>query len=274
MNRDSTWIVVDVSSLAYRAFHSMRDLTFEGLPTAVCYGMLRDILYLRDLFSTDNFVFTFDRGKSKRVEIYPEYKGQRRDEIVKDEQQVALRKSVRVQIKRMHDTILPELGYKNIVSATGFESDDLIAAICDRYVWQPFVLVSSDHDLWQLLSEQHLIWSPAKKKAVTAKSFRQEWGLIPQQWADVLALAGCTTDNVKGLRGVGPKTAAKYLRGELTKGRIFELIQSSTQLWQSNLELVKLPFRDTPCWTIKQDDVTAKKWGQVCRTLGINSLRY
>lgn len=267
-------LVVDVSGLAYRAFHSMRELSFEGLPTAVSYGVLRDVLYLRDLFYTNRFVFVFDRGKSLRNAIYPQYKEHRKDAITQDAEKVALRKSLRVQIRRFHDDVLPELGYRNVISAYGYESDDLMAKLCEDYPQQEMMLITSDHDMFQLLGKNVMMWSPSKKRVITAELFRADWGISPTQWADVLALAGCATDNVKGVHGVGPKTAIKFLRGDLVKGKAFEAIVNSNELWKSNLELVRLPFKGTPSWDLQDDDVTERRWSKVTRSLGITSLRY
>lgn len=268
------WLVFDVSALAYRAYHTLRDLSYEGIPTAITYGILRDVLSLRDRFGSNSFVFTFDRGKSKRCELSPEYKSQRKKQIEDDPEQIAIRKSIRQQIRTFHDEILPALGYANIVSQQGYEADDLMASLIFQYPQQKIILVGSDHDLFQLLSDNVSMWSIAKKKLLNGMTFRREWGISPSQWADVLAIAGCSTDNVKGVKGVGPKTAVKFLAGSLQKGAIFDRIVQSSSLWRDNLKLVQLPFAGTKPVEFKQDIVTGKRFNRVLKDLGIRSLRY
>lgn len=266
------WVLFDMSGLAYRAFYSMRGLTYEGVPTAVTFGVLRDVLYFRDLFQPSQFLFCFDVGPSKRKEIYPDYKENR--STPSDPEQAAMRKAVHGHLRVLMDDVLPELGYANIVGLHGYESDDLMAAVCGKYTQQAMVIVSADHDMYQCLTEHVSIWQPNKKKMVTRQSFTDEWGIGPSQWADVLALSGCSTDNVKGIKGVGEKTAVRFLSGSLTSGKVFDSIVANSKLWQSNLELVRLPFQKTPAWKIKEDSVTGKKWQQTLRRFGITSLRY
>lgn len=269
---NNIWIVLDVSGLAYRAFYSMRGLTFEGIPTAVTYGVLRDIIFLRDRFQSDKFVFCFDRGKSKRCEIYPQYKYKRRQE---SEEQSQCRKAVRHQIKILREEVLPDLGYRNLLSQPGYEADDLMGTLAqDCHGQRRMVFVSSDHDLFQLLSDTVAQWLPQKKQLINGPEFERVWGIRPSFWAEVLAIVGCSTDNVVGIKGVGIQTAVRYLRGEMLPARMLSRISDGREIIERNLELVRLPYPGTTRFGLVDDRTDSRCWSRVLKQWGIQTLRY
>lgn len=267
------WLILDVSYLAYRNFHAMGQLAHEGVGTAVAYGIFRDVAELKDRFGVDNVAFAFDRGRPLRTALLATYKGERRKNAKENPEVAEARKEVHEQIKRMHRTLLPEAGYRNILSAEGFEADDIIAKVVIEHTDKSFIIVAADSDLYQLLDSRTSMWNPSKKKLLTETWFRNAYGLSPIQWGDVKALAGCSSDNVPGIEGVGEKTAVKYLSGALSTGKVFERIVHHHQLWQRNLQLVRLPYQGTPSFDLVPDRVTARSEGAVLDSLGIRSLR-
>lgn len=269
------WLVLDVSNLCYRALYTTGQLSFDGQATGVMYGMFRDVMNLQTLFNTDRVVFCFDGGYDNRLEIYPEYKQRRRiirESLSADEQQVKI--ALREQIDLLRTQYLYDAGFVNVVYQEGFEADDLIASICHGLGKdEKAIVVSTDQDLWQLLSCRVLIWNPVKKKSITEESFSAEWGISPSQWADVKAIAGCSSDEVPGIRGVGDKTAVKFLAGTLkSDSKIYNRIVSGSALWERNLLLTRLPIKGTKKIELGKDEMSREKWDWVMECIGAKSL--
>jgi DNA polymerase-1 len=272
----TTWLLLDVSNLAHRIFHAVDSLSYGGEPTEVLFGVFRDMVELQDRYETNHIAFAFDGGIDKRKEIYPNYKGSR-FEIINDmtEEQKEARRGLKRQIYRLRTKYLPLAGFKNIFWQEGYEADDVIASVCLESSSRDteIIIVSSDSDLFQLLSPYVLVYNPLKKKIVTAKSFQDTHGVSPVQWADVKAIAGCRTDNIQGIRGIGDVSASKFISGTLPKGKKFDLIiEDQGECWDRNLKLVRLPFPGTEKFTLVDDEVTNERWNRVMKSLGMRSL--
>jgi hypothetical protein len=100
-----------------------------------------------------------------------------------------------------------------------------------------------------------------------------EWGIDPHSWADVKAIAGCHSDCVEGVRGIGERRAAKYLRGELPADSThFMAIWRNKSVWEHNLPLVKLPWPGVEEFHLEDDGDNEGEWRAVMRSLGMTSL--
>lgn len=261
-------LLIDTNNLAWRAQHTTGKFSHKGKMTGVAYGVLRELEKLKDKFGPGiRPVFLFDKGRPKRLELYPEYKANR--EL--DEE----RQSVRDQVDRLRRVILPRMGYRNVFAKKGFEADDLLAAISDSYrgnLGVAVIIVSGDHDFYQCLGLNVTQYQPIQNRVYTAKALEDEFGIPPGKWARVKAMAGCTTDNIVGIKGVGEKTAAAYVAGTIKPGKQYDKIKAAKKLVKRNLELVKLPFPGTPVLKLRKDSVTDKKRQRVFKLLGIRSL--
>lgn len=268
----STWLFLDISNLAWRAFFA-GNAGYDSQEVGVAYGILRDIVFLQDIHSTDKIAFCFDRGEPKRKAIYPAYKLHRNTES----QEIAkAKKSVRQQIRDLYNIHLREIGFRNLFSQSGYEADDLLASLATNLLdGDDCIIVTTDSDLFQLLGRHVRIWNPIRKQMVTEAIFREQYGIGPTQWVDVKALAGCPSDNIEGIRGIGEKTAIRHLQGKLDpKGKAFKSIIVNTDIWGRNLPLIQLPFKGTKICRLKQDAITQQGWKSVTRKLGIRSLGY
>src|SRR5690606_4825406 len=157
----STTLLIDVSSLAHRALHTTGGLSFEGMPTGVLFGVLRDIESFVDLFVADRCVFAFDSGGGgHRQRLYPDYKSSRRSkELTEDEKRILA--DYRAQIVRLEREILPDMGFRNIYKERGFEADDVIAHCAERIPSEDdAIIITSDNDLWQCLRGNVSWYSP------------------------------------------------------------------------------------------------------------------
>ena len=270
-----TWLLLDSNYLAYRALHTTGKLTHENVPTGVIYGFLRDVVNLQNHHVTNHIVFCFDHGESLRKVVYPGYKisrQQRRKEQTPEEKMI--HDAMHQQLTLLREEYLEEFGYNNIHYQEGYEADDMIASICHNLKPKDkAIIVSADHDLFQLLNDQVICYNPAKQVAITAESFTEKFGVAPSQWCDVKAIAGCSSDDVIGVAGVGELTAAKWLAGRLKPGsKKFEAIVKGNKLWRKNLPIVRLPYVGTEVKPLYRDETTDEKWEGLVSRLGMKSL--
>lgn len=271
-----TWLILDCSYLCHRAFHTMRDLTYREVATGVIYGFFRQLLDLQSQFDTGHVVFCFDSRKSKRRDLFPRYKASRRTKELTVEEILAY-KEMRRQMRDLRRRHLPRIGFRNVFCQRGHEADDLIASVLQRSLSEDdeAIVVSADHDLYQLLRGGVVLYDPFGNQRTTLQSFHRETGLSPKDWPRVLSLAGCRTDEVPGVGGVGTKTAIEYLKNTLKKGsaRWKACRYADPELLRRNERLTRLPFEGTKTFTLYYDVISQPGWEKTCRILGMKSLR-
>jgi len=248
-----------------------------GAPTGVLFGVLRDIETFREQFGATHCVFAFDSPSSVSLRrgLDPEYKGNRRKKERTDEEMddwIVFKEQV-VALRKRH---LPTMGYRNIFWVRGYEADDIIAWYAeDGRIESEIVIISSDKDLYQCLREGVVQYRPIVKEVVDRASFYREWQIDPIQWPSVKSLAGDVGDNVIGIRGIGEKTAAQWMRGVLKSGtKKHQDILDNLDIHNRNLPLVQLPFpglEDFLPDELEEDEVTEEGRQQVMDELGIKS---
>ena len=270
-------IVLDVSSLAYRSFFSMGQLSYHGTATGVLYGFFRDLRKLIELYPAARMVFCFDSRRSLRKDMRATYKASRSGDLM-DADEAEARRQLHKQLDDLREQYLRVLGYKNVFQQDGYEADDLVASVChcmDRS--DRAVILTSDNDMWQLLSSRRVvIQSPKDLAYLTEEMFVKKWGLRPCQWAEVKAMAGCSTDNVQGVPRVGDLTAVKFLLGMLGKGTVaYTNIKKNGELIANNRVVVSLPLDGVTECLLVDDRIGMpedKKWNAVMRAIGAGSL--
>lgn len=211
----------------------------------VIFSFFKEIVKLSKQFKTNKFIYCWDSKLSLRKKIYPRYKENRRKRL--DDSELVIMNELFRQMKYIRKTFLPNLGFKNIFHYDYLEADDLIASIIKTNS-RNFVIITSDNDLLQLLRKNVSIFNPNKKKLIDIETFLREYNITPEQWVVVKTIAGCSTDNVKGVSGIGEKTAIKYINNMLNKKtKTYEKIVTMSDLNRdTNKLLVQLPFHFTP----------------------------
>ena len=205
--------LIDASVYVFRAYYSMPDdmVDDQGNPINALYGFCRFLGDFMERVTPEYVAVLFDESLSKsfRTEIYPDYKANRDPappELKRQFQQC--RRYVRA------------LGVMECASPT-YEADDLIGTLVThgRRKGRPSTIVSRDKDLTQLLSKEDVFWDFAGKGKLVYEEIPESFGVWPEQIADFLALAGDAVDNIKGVPGVGKKTATVLLQhfGSLDK---------------------------------------------------------
>jgi len=205
--------LIDASVYIFRAYYSMPDdiVDGEGHPVNALYGFCRFLGDFMEQVNPEYVAVLFDESLSKsfRTEIYPEYKANR-DPAPDD-----LKRQFG-QCRRFTEA----LGLMNCASPR-YEADDLIGTLVEhgRSVNRPSTIITRDKDLAQLLSKDDIFWDYAGKGKIGYERVPEVFGVWPEQIADFLALAGDAVDNIKGVPGVGKKTATVLLErfGSLEK---------------------------------------------------------
>jgi DNA polymerase-1 len=270
-------LILDTNYLCHRAFHTMPELSNEDIGTGAVFGVLRDIVTLQTEFATGRTVFTFDYGgRGLRCNLSPTYKSSRTERYAEeDEAQQERRRNFRAQVRELRSSYLPDIGFRNVFAAKGYEADDLIAMVAAGVTEDDeAIIISADEDLWQLLRPNVWHYNPTTRHATTYEKFRAKWGIDPFQWANVKAWCGCETDDVEGVEGVGPVTAAKWVAGKLPPHyKTWRLCSDNLATYNRNLPLVRLPYPGTPACTLQPDEVTEERWQAVLDRLGIKTIR-
>ncbi|MFO0388760.1 MAG: DNA polymerase I [Alphaproteobacteria bacterium] len=203
MTKDTLYLI-DGSGFIFRAYFAIkRDMTNpKGVPVKAVYGFLTMIQKLMDGNGCGYAAVIFDAGrKTFRNDIYPAYKANRPpapDDLVP---QFAL---VREAAEALN---LPS------IELTDYEADDIIAtyAMQAKAKGMEVVIVSSDKDLMQLIQPHICLYDAMKEKDICEPEVLEKFGVSPDKVLDVLSLMGDSSDNVPGVPGIGPKTAAELI---------------------------------------------------------------
>ncbi len=272
------WLIFDCNFLCHRLKHTLGILEFGGKPTGVIYGFLKTISAFQKQFNTPHIVFCWDSRTSKRSEFFPEYKMNRISKYKDmDNETIAFEREFRRQMQFLRRKYLPTIGYKNVFVQPGYEADDLMASITmNLSMSHSAVVITSDKDLYQLIRPYVSIYNPTKGKLITQRVFDKKYNIIPGAWGVVKAIAGCSTDGVPGVQGVGEKTAIRYLNKTLNKTtKAYQRIvaKEGTKIYNRNIPLVVLPFSGTKCFRLRDDEISEKGWEKVVNHLGMKSLK-
>lgn len=211
-------LLVDGHGYAYRAFHAMGRMNApDGRPTSAIFGFIRMFQKARDLVRPTHVAVIWDGGlDADRLEALPDYKGQRPE--MPDELEVQL------------DEIDAYLAAAGVLSVCqdGVEADDLIGGLAmeaARAEWT-VVIATSDKDFMQLVSDRVQLLNPGDKQQPLwgRERVREKTGVEPGQVVDWLSLVGDAVDNIEGVRGVGPKTAARLLNEFESVDRLYKVL--------------------------------------------------
>jgi len=233
-------ILIDANNIAYMAYHSLGELADGEILTGTVFGFLNMVNSIAQRHGTA-MVFCFDSKKNIRKRVLPSYKGTRHKDLT-EEKLIELHHMHR-QLTQIRREILPQMGFKNIKIKSGYEADDLIAYYALKYYKRKTIIVSTDKDLYQLLGRKVSIYNPKTKKEFTVDDFRRAYGISPKEWSRVKSIAGDSSDNIKGIAGVGEKTALKYIKGILpTTTKAYENIKVNQKEINLNMRLINLPY--------------------------------
>ncbi len=196
-------LLVDGSSYLYRAYHAMPDLRGpEGVPTGAVHGMVAMMKRLREQIPAEHAVCVFDaKGPTFRDDWYPQYKAQR----------APMPEPLVQQIEPIHE-VVRLLGWP-VLEVPGIEADDAIGTLARVAAasGHRVVISTGDKDLAQLVTPEVTLINTMSNEKLDVEGVKAKFGVPPTAIVDYLTLVGDTVDNVPGVPGVGPKTAAKWI---------------------------------------------------------------
>jgi len=217
--------LIDGNSLLYRSYYAIRHLSnSKGFATNAIYGFIQTVRKLMEKENPKYLGIAFDtKGPTFRHKIFPDYKAHR---------------------KPMPEDLVPQLPVlKKLLNAfnikvleePGFEGDDILASLAKKACGKNTlaVIVTTDKDLYQVVSDSVIIYNVAKESYMDKKAVEESIGVPPSKVKDLLSLWGDATDNIPGVKGVGAKTAKKLLQAF---GSLDSLINDPEQIKNPKLK--------------------------------------
>ena len=204
-----TVLIIDGHSMAFRAFYALPPdnfVTATGQHTNAVYGFVSMLTRLLETEKPTHIAVAFDVSRhSFRTEEYPEYKGTRD----------ATPEEFKGQVELIRE-VLDAMGIVSL-SREGFEADDILATLAYRAGndGARVLVVSGDRDSFQTVTDNVTVLypgtGPGDLRRMTPEAVEEKYGVPPQRYPEIAAIVGETSDNLPGVPGVGPKTAAQWI---------------------------------------------------------------
>lgn len=213
-NDNPRLFLVDGSSYIFRAFFALPPLTNSaGLPTNAIYGFINMMLKFIKQHQPQYLGVVLDAGRETfRNELFADYKGNR------PEAPPDLIPQFPYIRKALEALNLP------LLELQGYEADDLIATLCNTLSSQAYelIVVSSDKDLMQLVTDGVKLLDSAKDRWIGAQEVKAKFGVEPEKIVEVMGLMGDAVDNIPGVKGIGEKTAIALIQQFGSLENLFE----------------------------------------------------
>ncbi len=198
-------LIVDGNSILNRAFFGVKPLTTkDGLPTNAVFGMYNIITKNVSAVSPDYCVVAFDlKAPTFRHKMYEGYKANRKGMPEELAAQLPFAKQC-----------MKSIGFK-VLELEGYEADDILGTVANKATQNDIYsyLLTGDRDSLQLIGDSTTVLLATNKETVNfnREHFHETYGIMPEQFADVKALMGDSSDNIPGVAGIGEKTALKLI---------------------------------------------------------------
>ena len=204
-----TVLIIDGHSMAFRAFYALPPdnfVTATGQHTNAVYGFVSMLTRLLETEKPTHIAVAFDVSRhSFRTEEYPEYKGTRD----------ATPEEFKGQVELIRE-VLDAMGIVSL-AREGFEADDILATLAYRAGndGATVLVVSGDRDSFQTVTDNVTVLypgtGPGDLRRMTPQAVEEKYGVPPDRYPEIAAIVGETSDNLPGVPGVGPKTAAQWI---------------------------------------------------------------
>ena len=218
-------LIVDGLNLYLRAFAVNGALNDNGVPVGGLTGFLRSLAYAIREVNPTRVIIVYDGqgGSQRRRKIHPDYKSNRtpgkritRWDAFKNVSEE--KDAMKIQFSRLLDYL--DLLPINVISIDKIEADDTIAYIAHTLMNEDVTIMSSDQDFLQLVNDRITVWSPTKKKFYTPRMVMDDYGVPAHNFLMYKALMGDKSDNIPGVKGLGPKKLPKILPDLLTQNTL------------------------------------------------------
>ncbi len=214
-------ILIDGSGYIFRAYYAITRLSnSKGLPTNATFGFVNMLLKVLEDERPTKLAILFDTAKpSFRKDLYKEYKANRQkppEDLLPQFE----------QIQKAVDCF----GIRRL-ELEGFEADDVIATVATRAEKEGYKveIITGDKDLMQLVTDDTTLYDTMKGRRIGAAEVHEKFQVAPHQVVDILALMGDSSDNIPGVAGIGPKTAAELINAYGNLEGIYQNLASIKQ---------------------------------------------
>ena len=218
-------LIVDGLNLYLRAFAVNGALNDNGVPVGGLTGFLRSLAYAIREVNPTRVIIVYDGqgGSQRRRKIHSDYKANRKPgkritrwDAFKNSNEE--KEAMKIQFSRLLDYLdfLPI----NVISIDRIEADDTIAYIAHTLMNEDVTIMSSDQDFLQLVNERITVWSPTKKKFYTPRMVMDDYGVPAHNFLMYKVLMGDKSDNIEGVKGLGPKKLPKIVPDLLTQNTL------------------------------------------------------
>ncbi|HEX9453327.1 MAG TPA: 5'-3' exonuclease H3TH domain-containing protein [Candidatus Binatia bacterium] len=257
--------LIDGSAYIFRAYFAIPPLTnAAGMPTNAIFGFTNILLKFLKQYQPEYVAVALDAGRvTFRNEMFAGYKGNR-PEAPAD--------------------LVPQFPYfRKILDALnvpllelpGYEADDIIATLCERMCGQncELVVVSSDKDLMQLVTNGIKLLDSAKDRWIGKEQVLEKFGVAPEQVIEVMGLMGDAIDNIPGVKGIGEKTAGALIQHFQTLENLYARLDEIAQMkLRGGARVRELLEKDKDKAFLSRDLATVKR--DVPIDPGLEELRY
>ena len=218
-------LIVDGLNLYLRAFAVNGALNDNGVPVGGLTGFLRSLAYAIREVNPTRVIIVYDGqgGSQRRRKIHSDYKANRKPgkritrwDAFKNSNEE--KEAMKIQFSRLLDYLdfLPI----NVISIDRIEADDTIAYIAHTLMNEDVTIMSSDQDFLQLVNDRITVWSPTKKKFYTPRMVMDDYGVPAHNFLMYKVLMGDKSDNIEGVKGLGPKKLPKIVPDLLTQNTL------------------------------------------------------
>ena len=215
-NPNSRVLIIDGLNLYLRTFAVNGMLNDRGVPIGGMMGFLKSVAYAIRETNPTRLIVVYDGagGSQRRRKLHPNYKGNRKPgkritrwdafKNVEEEKQ-----AMKIQFSRLLEYLdtLPI----NVLSIDRIEADDTIAYITNNLLKDEVIIMSADQDFLQLVNDRITVWSPIKKIFYTPEKVLEDYGVPAHNFLMYKILMGDKSDNLEGVKGLGPKKLPKIL---------------------------------------------------------------
>ena len=264
-------LLVDGENILHQSFHKFEKLkSTDGKPSGAIFGFFRSLHGFLHRWDPDEVIITFDNGHSPyRDALLPDYKGHRKNISVDYE-------SLQSQ-KRIIMGMLKLLRIKYVFdkhNSTKYEGDDFLSyLVLNKKPTEKVIIISSDKDFNQLIGKDVKINNPRKDEMIHQGNCKELFGYSPEETVDYLSMVGDTSDDIKGIPGIGPVKARKILDeyGTLDKFLEHHHQTSHVEIAERNKKLIDLrlfqkevPLSKLPMKKFANKEIKYKKFKEVC----------
>ena len=264
--KDSHLLVIDGLNTFIRVFSAVPALNDDGQHIGGVTGFLRSVAAVVRLIKPTRCIIVFDGkgGSRRRKDIYPEYKANRANKTAFNRyQEFASLEDEQDSMRRQFGRVIQYLNCLPVttLSIDNVEADDIMAYIANEIYTDDknrVTICSTDRDFLQLVNNRISVWSPIKKKMYTPSVMQEEFGFSSKNYLLYRSFIGDKSDNIPGLKGVGPKSLIKYFPvftedREITveeivqyandvdkKYKVHSLVSENKELLELNYKLMQL----------------------------------